>query len=150
MPKLEVNFPENAEEELTELMKNTKNKKLFRRAQVILSVLRGNSCLQTSKIYSYADSNLRIWLRRYEKDGIEGLKDKPKPGRDLKFTKEVESIILELLEQDPLKYKSKYPFWVCSQLALVLKKEHNVDLSSESIRLFLKKNDISITFPPKK
>ena len=150
MAKLEVDFPENAEEELTELMKNTKDKKLFRRAQVILSIVRGNSCLQTAKTYSYADSNLRIWLRRYEKEGIEGLKDKPKPGRDLKLTKEVESIILKLLEEDPLKYKSKYPFWVCSQLALVLKKEHNVELSSESIRLLLKKKNISITFPQKK
>lgn len=145
MKRLKAQFAEEDVQELQELLKSTKDFRLFRRAQALLEIIHGRSILETAKLFSYGESNLRIWVRRFERDGIFGLLDQPRPGRPKKLTEDVEKILLEILEEDPQKYGALYSQWTTAELARVLKEKTNVSLKETSIRRALKKTDLAFT-----
>src|SRR5690242_21374492 len=51
------------------------------RAQMVLLSGRGYSVPQIAHIHDCGQDVVRIWLHRYEREGIKGLEDEPKSGR---------------------------------------------------------------------
>ncbi len=59
------------------------------------------------------------------------------------MTAEVERVTMELIDNDPLQYKSIYSQWTCSELLRVVKEKTGVKISRETLRAILKKTDIA-------
>lgn len=139
MKVLKAQFPDNAESLLLEFMQSAKNVRYFRRAQALLEVVRFTPVSHVAELFSFSDSNIRIWIRRFEKHGIDGLLDKPRKGRPKKVTPQIEHLVSSLVENPPLSHGCRYSQWTASELARVVLEKTQVSLSEDPIRKILKK-----------
>jgi transposase len=72
------------------------------RAQIVLGASEGESGYQISERLGVARPTIQRWLDRYEESGVEGLRDRPRPGRPRRrITPAVEaSVIRKTLEEE--------------------------------------------------
>ena len=139
MRTLKLHFPDDALSTLDTFVKQTKEARVFRRAQAVRHVVKGQRLQTVSDALSFTYSALRKWVHRFASQGVHGLVDRPRPGRPPKMTCELEQHLNRLVDQDPLEHGSRYSQWSCRELATVLARETGVHLGRESVRGVLKK-----------
>ena len=121
------------------MLKETKEVRVFRRAQAVREVVKGQHLQNVSDTLHFTYSALRKWVYRFATQGIQGLVDRPRPGRPAKVTCELEKHLNRLVDQDPLEHGSLSSQWSCRALATVLAQQTGVQLGRESVRCVLKK-----------
>jgi transposase len=139
MRTLKLHFPDDALSTLETFIKQTKAARVFRRAQAVRHVVKGQRLQTVSDSLSFTYSALRKWVNRFASQGVQGLVDRPRSGRPPKMTCALEQHLNRLIDQDPLQHGSRYSQWSCRELATVLARETGVQLGRESIRCTLKK-----------
>lgn len=78
--------PQSAEQiqALDKLYRHSKDGWLRQRAQIVLlAIEQAMVASQIASIIRLNEESVRRWLKRYEAEGIEGLKDDPRPGMAL-------------------------------------------------------------------
>jgi len=139
MRTLKLHFPDNALPTLDTFLKKTKEARVFRRAQAVRDVVKGQRLQTVSDTLHFTYSALRKWIYRFAHQGVHGLVDRPRSGRPPKVTCALEQHLQRLVEQDPLEHGSLHSQWSCRELATVLARETGVQLGRESVRGVLKK-----------
>src|SRR5262250_1845148 len=139
MRTLKLHFPDDALSTLDTFLKQTKEARVFRRAQAVRHVVKGQRLQTVSDTLQFTYSALRKWVHRFAHQGPQGLVDRPRSGRPPKVTCALEQHINRLVDQDPLEHGSLYSQWSCRELASVLARETGVPLGRESVRGVLKK-----------
>jgi transposase len=140
MRTLKLRFPDDALPTLDTFLKQTKEARVFRRAQAVREVVKGQRLQTVSDTLSFTYSALRQWVHRFAHQGRPGLLDRPRPGRPPKVTCVLAQHLNRLVEQDPLEHGSLHSPWSCRELATVLARETGVELGRESVRGVLKKS----------
>src|SRR5262244_2531846 len=148
MRPLKSHFPIHALTTLETMLKQTKEARVFRRAQAVRAVVAGHHISTVSATFHLANSALRKWVQRFAQEGPQGLLDRARSGRPPKITCELEQHLNRLVDQDPLEHGSLYSQWSCRELATVLARETGVQLGRESVRGVLKKKTSATTAPP--
>jgi transposase len=148
MRTLKLHFPENALPTLDTFLKQTKEARVFRRAQAVRHVVRGQRLQTVSNTLSFTYSALRKWVHRFASQGTQGLVDRPRSGRPPKITCELEQHLNRLVDHDPLEHGALSSQWSCRELATVLAHETGVQLGRESVRWVLKKTRGASIAPP--
>jgi transposase len=90
MRTLKLHFPEAALPTLDTFLKQTKEARVFRRAQAVRDVVKGQRIQNVSDALQFTYSALRKWVHRFANQGIKGLVDRPRSGRPPKVTCELE------------------------------------------------------------
>ena len=139
MRPLKSHFRDNALTTLDTVLKQTKEARVFRRAQAVREVVAGHHVNAVSALFHFANSALRKWVQRFASQGPQGLLDRPRSGRPPKVTCELEKHLNRLIDQAPLQHGSLYSQWSCRELATVLAQQTGVQLGRESVRRVLKK-----------
>ena len=139
MRTLKLHFPDDALSTLDALLKQTKEARVFRRAQAVHAVVAGHHVSAVSAIFHLANSALRKWVQRFAQEGPQGLLDRARSGRPPKVTCGLEQHLNRLVDQDPLEHGSFHSQWSCRTLATVLTHQTGVQLGRESVRCVLKK-----------
>jgi transposase len=139
MRPLKSHFPDDALTNLAAILKQTREARVFRRAQAVRAVVAGQHIKTVSATFHMANSALRKWVQRFASQGPQGLLDRPRSGRPPKVTCELEQQLNRLIDQDPLQHGSLYSQWSCRELATVLAQQTGVQLGRESVRRVLKK-----------
>ena len=139
MRTLKLHFPDDALPTLDSLLKQTKEARVFRRAQAVRNVVKGQRLQTVSDALQFTYSALRKWGDRFASQGTQGLVDRPRSGRPPKITCELEQHLNRLIDQDPLEHGSLHSQWSCRELATVLARDTGVQLGRESVRGVLKK-----------
>jgi transposase len=139
MRTLTLRFPDDALATLDTFIKQTKEARVFRRAQAVRAVVKGQRLQTVSDALSFTYSALRKWVYRFASQGVQGLVDRPRSGRPPKITCALEQHLNRLVDQDPLQHGSLSSQWSCRELATALARETGVQLGRESIRYVLKK-----------
>jgi transposase len=139
MRPLKSHFPAHALTTLATMLKQTKEARVFRRAQAVHAVVAGHHVSAVSATFHVANSALRKWVQRFAQEGPQGLRDRPRSGRPPKVTCELAQHLNRLVDQDPLQHGSLASQWSCHELAIVLARQTGVQLSRESVRGVLKK-----------
>jgi transposase len=139
MRTLKLHFPNDALPTLDTFLKQTKEARVFRRAQAVRAVVTGQRLRTVSDTLHFTYSALRKWVYRFAHQSTPGLVDRPRSGRPSKMTCELEKQLNRLVEQDPLQHGSVYSQWSCRELATVLAQQTGVQLGRESVRRVLKK-----------
>jgi transposase len=139
MRTLKLHFPDDALPTLDSFLKQAKEARGFRRAQAVRDVVRGHRLQTVSDTLHFTYSALRKWVYRFADQGVQGLADRPRPGRPPKVTCALAHHLDRLLDQDPLQHGSTHSQWSCQELATVLARQTGVQLSRESVRDVLKK-----------
>jgi transposase len=139
MRTLKLHFPDDALPTLDTFLKQTKKARVFRRAQAVRAVVKGQRLQTVSDTLQFTYSALRKWVHRFASQGTPGLVDRPRSGRPPKLTCALEQHLHRLIDQDPLQHGSIYSQWSCRELAAVLAQQTGVQLGRESVRGVLKK-----------
>ena len=120
MRTLKLHFPADVLPTLETFIKQTKEARVFRRAQAVRNVVKGQRLQTVSDTLAFTYSALRKWVHRFASQGVQGLVDRPRSGRPPKMTCELEQHLNRLVDQDPLQHGSLYSQWSCRALATVL------------------------------
>ena len=75
----------------------------LKRARIVLLAAAGRSTRSIAKEVGVQPRIVSHWRRRFADDGLEGLQDKPRPGKEPIYTMETDKRILALLDKPPPK-----------------------------------------------
>jgi putative transposase len=139
MRPLKSHFPAHAMTTLETMLKQTKEARVFRRAQAVRAVVAGHHVNAVSATFHFTNSALRKWVQRFANEGPQGLRDRPRSGRPRKVTCALEQHLKRLVDQDPLEHGAVHSQWSCRELATVLAQQTGIQLGRESVRGVLKK-----------
>lgn len=93
------------------------------RAHYVLLSDTGQSISEISKHLTRNKHTIRLWLKRYKEDGIEGLQDKKQPGRPARKAPVIELHLVELLNESPQAYGYQEAGWQLNLLRDWFKKQ---------------------------
>ncbi len=119
MRPLKLHFPDDALPTLATFLKQTKEARVFRRAQAVREVVKGQRLHTVSDPLSFPYSALRQWVHRFAHQGTQGLIDRPRPGRPPQVTCALEQHLNRLVDQDPRQHGSVHSPWSGRELAPV-------------------------------
>ena len=139
MRTLKLHFPDDALPTLDTFVKQTREARVFRRAQAVREVVKGHRLQTVSDALSFTYSALRKGVHRFASQGVQGLVDRPRSGRPPTMTCELEKHLNRLVDEDPLQHGSIHSQWSCRELATVLAQQTGVQVGRESVRGVLKK-----------
>ena len=146
-----VQVPPLTEEQLAqleELYQKTDKPRYRTRAQMVL--LSAENSLKAEEIAGIVrESHITVlrWLKRYLAEGVEGLKDAPRPGRSVIVTDEYRQRLLETVRKRPRSLGLEYSLWSLQRLADYLAEETGLRVSTETVRRELAKGDIVLSRP---
>jgi transposase len=134
--------------ELEELYQKTDKPRYRTRAQmVLLSSEQGLKAEEIAQIVRESDITVLRWLKRYLAEGIEGLKDAPRPGRSPVVTEEYRKRLLEVVRRRPRSLGLEYSMWTLQRLSDYLAEETGIRISDETVRRELAKEGIVFSRP---
>lgn len=107
------------------------------RAQMVLLSGRGSSVPQIAQIHDSGQDVVRIWLHRYEREGVKGLEDEPKSGRPPKDPI-ARHIVDAQVGQSPECSGHVPTCWSVALLALFLATRFRLVLSGSSVHRYLR------------
>jgi putative transposase len=134
MRPLKSHFPAHALTTLETMLKQTKEARVFRRAQAVRAVVAGHHVNAVSATFHFTNSALRKWVQRFANEGPQGLRDRPRSGRPRTVTCALEQHLRRLVDQDPLEHGAVHSQWSCRALATVLAQQTGSQLGRESVR----------------
>ena len=143
MRTLKLHFPDDALPTLETFLTQTKEARVFRRAQAVRDVVKGHRLQTVSNTLHFTYSALRQWVHRFAHRGVQGLVDRSRSGCPPKVTDALAHHVDRLVDQDPLQHGSSHSQWSCQELAVVLARQTGIQLSRESVREVLKKTRIA-------
>ena len=145
--------PQSAEQlqALEELYRTTKDVRLRTRAQMmLLAAEKGLTAPAIAAIVRDDEQTVRRWMKRYVAEGIEGLKDAPKPGNPGKVTAVYEERLLNAVRRRPRSLDLPFSLWTLQRLADYLAEVTGIRVDAETVRLHLVKHEIVLSRPQHK
>jgi len=134
--------------ELERLYRTTKDPRLRTRAQMILlSGEQGLKVPQIAAIVRESEATVLRWLKRYLAEGLEGLKDAPRPGRPSDVTQEYRAALLAAVRQRPRSLGLPFSLWTLQRLGDYLAEHTGIRVSDETVRRALKQAGIVLSRP---
>lgn len=146
-----IQVPPLTEQQLTkleELYHKTDKPRYRTRAQIVLlSAEQGLKAEDIAQIVRKSHVTVLRWLKRYMAEGVEGLKDAPRPGRSTTVTETYRKQLLEVVRRRPRSLGLEYSMWTLRRLADYLAEETGLRVSFETVRRELAKEDIVFSRP---
>ena len=113
------------------------------RARVILLRDEGYTVPEIRKITNRHDNNIRKWIHRFNEDGIDGILSRKHVRNAHKITNDIERRIVEIVSNDPRKYKLKFSTWSLRVLAgYIMEKKIINSISHTEVKNVLIKHGI--------
>jgi len=136
------------QQELGAFYRKTKDARLRTRAQmVLLSAEKGLKAEEVAEIVRESHATVLRWLKRYRAEGVEGLKDAPRPGKPLTITDEYRQRLLEVVRRRPRSLGLEYSLWTLQRLSDYMAEQTGIRVSTETVRRELKKGGIVLSRP---
>ncbi len=109
-----------------------------RRILAIALVLEGGSRQAAARAAGAQRQTLRDWVIRYNAEGLDGLKDRPKPGRTPRLSQDHLKALDRLVDEGPGMAIDHVVRWRCADLKAVAQIRFGVSLSERSIGRILR------------
>ena len=112
------------------------------RAHAVLLIKEGKSISEVAKLFYVDEDTVRNWVAKWNEENE--VKDASRTGASLKLTKEIETEIIELVdENNPENHGMIATAWDCNELRIYLQQRFNVAVCNEQIRKLLKRNNFN-------
>lgn len=138
-------------EALEELYRTTKDVRLRTRSQMMLLAAEKHLVArEIAEIVREDEPTVRRWMKRYMAEGIEGLKDAPRPGATRKVTPAYEAELLRVVRLRPRSMGLEFSLWTVQRLADYMAEETGIRVEAETVRQHLANHDIVLSRPQHK
>lgn len=136
---------------LDELYHSTKDVRLRTRAQMmLLAAEKGMTAPEIATVVRKDEQTVRRWMKRYQAEGVEGLKDAPRPGAPAKVTEAYIEKLVSAVRRRPRSLEMAYSTWTLQRLADYMAEETGIRVEAETVRLHLAKHEIVLSRPQHK
>lgn len=121
------------------LYKNADIVRESRRYHAVLLVKIGKKVSEVAELLFTTEDTIRSWIKKW--DSEKSIRDKQRPGKPCKLTKEEEEELCRLVdENNPENHGYNVSGWDCVELQTYVKDKFNKNVSAETIRKILKRN----------
>lgn len=127
---------------LLDLMKSTRSKREYREASAILEKAEGLTYEAIAEKHGVHRETVKRWVKAYVRHGLQGLRDKPHPGRPSGYTEAQRRRIVELALKSPRLFGYLRNGWNVRLLARHLTKEAGIKISKSHVWRILHEADI--------
>ena len=117
---------------------------------ILLAAEKGMVAQEIAEIVRDSDQTVRRWLKRYQAEGIEGLKDRPRPGGERATTEAYRRQLLETVRRRPRSLGQPYSLWTLQRLADYMAEQTGLRVSYETVRRELKRGGVVLSRPQHK
>ncbi len=133
---------------LEQLYRTTRVVRLRTRAQmVLLAAEQRLTAAAIAQIVRLSEETVRRWLKRYLAEGIEGLRDVPRPGTPVKVTEEYKEGLLWAVRRRPRSLELPFSLWTLRRLADYMAEQTGIRVEYETVRVHLKAAGIVLSRP---
>lgn len=134
--------------DLDRLYRRTRNVRLRTRTQMILLALEQEMVAsEIATLVRSSEQTVRNWIKRFNAEGIEGLKDRPRLSEPVKVTPEYHERLLAAVRRRPRALGRPYSLWTLQRLADFMAEETGIRLSHEGVRQVLGRSGIKMSRP---
>jgi transposase len=138
-------------QELDHLYRSTKDPRQRTRAQMVfLAAEQRLKVPQIAAIVRESEATVLRWLKRYVAEGLNGLRDAPRPGRPSEVTAAYHAMLLAAVRRRPRSLGLPFSLWTLQRLVDYLAKNTGLRVSDETVRRALKHADIVLSRPQHK
>jgi transposase len=127
---------------LAKQIHGAKDAKILKRAQTFLWLSDGMSVQEISKRFGISRQTIYDWVSSYQKrrnmSFRSRLQDRPQPGRPPRKSPVILRELEAFLHESPRQHGYYHAEWTASLLAKVFKRQHDLDVSTKTIRRCLK------------
>lgn len=118
------------------------------RVRIVLLSAEGKSVPEISRMVNLHPINVRKWIHRFRKHGVDGLRSGKSPGRPRLFSGEQRQRIIAIARTDPRTFGLPYSRWSLQRLRHYLLEQGIVRrISVETIRQILQSGGIVLAAP---
>ena len=89
---------------------------LYRRCRSIWQLAAGSSIAEGAELAQLHYSNAHKWLKRFQADGLPGLRDRPRSGRPRIYVDDVETLVIETATSQPSNLGLGFATWSLPKL----------------------------------
>ena len=139
MRTLTLHFPEDALPTLDTFLKQTKAARVFRRAQAVREVVKGQRRPTVSDTLHVTYAARRTWGHRFAHHGVQSRADRPRSGRPPTMPSALAHHLDGRVDHAPLQHGSSHAQWRGQALATVRARQTGVQLSRARVRAVGKK-----------
>jgi transposase len=94
----------------------------------VLLVAQGLTCPQVATLLGDAPRTVQYWVKRFERDGLAGLTDEPRPGRPSSLSEQQVEEIDQVLRQSPRALGLEENLWDGKTLSAFIEKRYRMRL----------------------
>jgi transposase len=133
---------------LADLYRTTRDVRLRTRAQmVLLAAEQRLTAAAIAAIVRESEETVRRWLKRYQAEGTDGLRDQHRGGAPAKVTERYREQLLYAVRRHPRSLGQPYSLWTLQRLADYLAEQTGIRVGYETVRLYLKAADVVLSRP---
>jgi transposase len=133
---------------LEQLYRTTRDARVRTRAQmVLLAAERRMTAAEIAGIVRASEETVRRWLKRYLAEGVEGLRDAPRPGSPRKVTAEYRKRLVHAVRRRPRSLGLPFSLWTLRRLADYMAEQTGIRVEYETVRVHLKTAGIVLSRP---
>ena len=103
------------------------------RLHAVYQISKGKSVKEVQDSYSTSHKSVCNWVHRYNAEGIEGLKDRPRSGRPSLLTDGQKSELDQLIQSNPLEHGYPTATWTGALVVDLVKKRFGVEYKKAQI-----------------
>jgi transposase len=139
MMALSITRTEHSAGALRREARRTKDSDQARRLLALALVMEGASRTQAARTAGMDRQTLRDWVIRYNKEGVDGLRDRPRSGRPAQLNDEQLAELAQLVEAGPDIDVHRVVRWRCVDLQAEIKRRFDVEISERHVGRLLKR-----------
>ncbi len=133
---------------LDEVYRHTRDVRLRTRAQMVLLAAEQHLAAPAiAAIVRESEETVRRWLKRYQAEGVEGLRDQHRGGAPAKVTDTYREQLLAAVRRRPRSLDQPFSLWTLQRLADYLAEETGIRVGYETVRLYLRAAGIVLSRP---
>jgi len=117
------------------------------RIAAILLLLEGLKSTKIAELFGISRWSMVKWIHKVNKEGIEGIPDKPRSGRPCRLDDNVLKDLEEALEKSPVEFGLKRNRWDGIMVVEYLKRFHGVHLKVRQAQRWIKRLGFSLQRP---
>ncbi len=121
--------------------------RVARRIHAVLLNSEENTSGRIAEILDTSRSKVSEWLKIYEEQGFEGLKEGYRPGRPSRLTELQKIILCDIIDSGPIAYGYSSGIWTSKRIAQAIDEEFGVKYHDGHVRKLLYDFGFSIQSP---
>lgn len=124
-------------EELTVIRKTARSRtepaRAVERAKIILLAHQGKAVPKIARALGICSATVRMWIKRFNEQGLEGLQDRPRSGRPPQYTVEQVSQVIAAARTEPQSLGLPFSSWTLDRLQAYLNEEKGIPIKRTRI-----------------